>query len=79
MEEKIFRYAPVLLLFIIFIMQYNLFVTPEKLEQTHRAILTEVRSSFYSKEQGNDLKAQLNMMQTKIDRIYEVIIDGGNK
>ena len=31
------------------------------------------------KEQYNDLKGQLNVMQAKIDKIYDVIMEGGNK
>ena len=31
------------------ILQYNLFVTPEKLEQTHREILTEVSQVYITK------------------------------
>jgi hypothetical protein len=61
------------------ILQYNLFVTPEKLEVKHREILRDIAQNYSTKEQYNDLKAQLNVMQAKIDKIYDVIIEGGNK
>lgn len=61
------------------IFQYNLFVTPEKLEVKHREILSDIAQNYSTKEQYNDLKAQLNVMQAKIDKIYDVIIEGGNK
>ena len=64
------------------IFQYNLFVTPEKLEVKHREILSDISQNYSTKEQYNDLKAQLNIMQMKIDKIYDVIVmidTGGNK
>ena len=59
--------------------QYNLFVTPEKLEVKHREILTDIAQTYSTKEQYNDLRTQLSLMQAKIDKIYDVIIEGGNK
>ena len=58
------------------IFQYNIFVTPEKLEVKHREILTEVSKNYSTKEQYDDLKSQLSAMQLKIDKIYDVIIGG---
>jgi len=41
-KEFLQKYAPAIILIIAVIFQYNLFVTPEKLEHTHREILAEV-------------------------------------
>ncbi len=79
MEKYISRYLPVGLIGIALIFQYNLFVTPERLEVKHREILNDVSKTYTTKEQYNDLKNQLNAMQVKIDKIYDVIIGGGNK
>ena len=79
MEEFIYKYLPVGLIGIALIFQYNLFVTPEKLEVKHREILNDISHTYTTKEQYNDLKSQLNAMQAKIDKIYEVIMEGGNK
>lgn len=76
MEKYIYKYLPIVLVCIALIFQYNLFVTPEKLEVKHREILNDVAQNYTTKEQSNDLKAQLTAMQTKIDRIYDVIIKG---
>ncbi len=46
------------------------------LEVKHREILTEISKNYSTKEQYDDLKAQLNAMQLKIDKIYDVIIGG---
>lgn len=79
MEIYIRRYLPVVIVCLALIFQYNLFVTPEKLEVKHREILSDISQTYTTKEQYNDLKSQLNAMQAKIDKIYDVIMDGGNK
>lgn len=79
MEKYIYKYLPIGIVGIALIFQYNLFVTPEKLEVKHREILNDVSQTYTTKEQYNDLKNQLNAMQVKIDKIYDVIIGGGNK
>lgn len=73
-KELINKYAPWLLVVILFILQYNIFVTPAQLEMTHRIIIKEVTETFTTKEQYNDLKEQLTDMQNKIDKIYEKVI-----
>lgn len=78
MEKYIYRYLPIGIVCIALIFQYNLFVTPEKLEVKHREILGDIAQNYSTKEQYNDLKGQLNHMQAKIDKIYEVIMEGGH-
>ena len=78
MEKYIYRYLPIVIVSIALIFQYNLFVTPEKLEVKHREILGDIAQNYSTKEQYNDLKGQLNHMQAKIDKIYEVIMKGGH-
>ena len=80
MEKYMYKYLPMGILFVALIFQYNIFVTPEKLELKHREILTDISHTYSTKEQYNDLKEQLSIMQAKIDKIYDVIIkEGGNK
>lgn len=67
------RYAPLAVVIIGLIFQWNLFVTPEKLEIKHRQVLMDVASMYTTKEQHNDLKDEINDMKKKIDKIYEVI------
>jgi hypothetical protein len=76
MENYLHKYLPMVILSIALIFQYNLFVTPEKLEVKHRQILNDISQSYVTKEQYNDLKSQLTAMQAKIDKIYDVIIKG---
>jgi len=79
MEKYLSRYLPIGMVIIALLFQYNLFVTPEKLEVKHREILTDIAQTYSTKEQYNDLRTQLSLMQAKIDKIYDVIIEGGNK
>lgn len=74
-KETMAKYAPVALVVIAIIFQWNLFVTPEKLEIKHRAILNEVSQNYVTKEESNNMKDQLADMQRKIDKIYDVIIN----
>lgn len=77
MDKYILKYLPIGIVAIALIFQYNLFVTPEALEVKHREILSDIAQTYSTKEQYNDLKGQLNIMQAKIDKIYDVIIEGG--
>ena len=72
MEKYFYKYLPIGIVFIALIFQYNLFVTPEKLEVKHREILNDISHTYSTKEQYNDLKEQLSIMQAKIDKIYDV-------
>ena len=79
MEKYFYKYLPIGIIFIALIFQYNLFVTPEKLEMKHREILADISHTYSTKEQYNDLKEQLSIIHAKIDKIYDVIIEGGYK
>lgn len=78
MDKYIYRYLPIGIVSVALVFQYNLFVTPEKLEVKHREILSDIAQNYSTKEQYNDLKTQLNIMQAKIDKIYDVIMEGGH-
>ena len=77
-KETLLKYAPVLLVGIALIFQYNLFVTPERLEQKHREITKEVSETYITKEhyreQYDDMKTQMNDIQKKLDEIYKIVI-----
>ena len=57
------------------ILQYNLFVTPEKLEQTHREILTEVSQVYITKSEFGNTKEQIIDINKKLDKIYDTLIN----
>lgn len=72
-KETMTKYAPHALVVLALIFQWNLFVTPEKLEQKHREILSEVQQTYTTKSEFDIVKAQLSDMQKKIDKIYDII------
>ncbi len=57
------------------ILQYNLFVTPEKLEQTHREILTQVSQVYITKSEFGNMKEQIIDINKKLDKIYDTLIN----
>ena len=73
------KYAPVLIMSIAIIFQYNLFVTPAKLEQTHREILSEVSKLYITKSEFVNMKEQLADINKKIDKIYDKLINERSK
>ncbi len=76
-KDNIIKYAPIIIVVLSIIFQWNLFVTPEKLEIKHREILKDVSSTYSTKEQYDDLKTQLSAMQQKIDKMYEILTSKG--
>jgi len=79
MEKYFYRYLPTGLVCVALIFQYNIFVTPEKLELKHREIMTSIGQIYATKEQNADLKSQLDAMSQKIDKIYDVLMERNKK
>lgn len=72
-KDTALKYAPAIVVFLSLMFQWNLFVTPEKLEIKHREIMHEVAETYTTKEQHNDVKQELQAMRLKIDKIYDVV------
>ena len=78
MDKEFFhKYAPLLLICLAVIFQYNLFVTPAKLEQTHREILAEISKVYITKSEFGIVREQLTDINKKVDKIYDTLINGG--
>ncbi len=76
MDKFIFyKYIPVIVMSFAIIFQYNLFVTPEKLEQKHREILSEVAQVYITKSEFGNMKEQLVDINKKVDKIYDTLIN----
>ena len=73
-KEFLYKYAPLLVLGLAIVFQYNLFVTPAKLEQTHREILSEISNAYITKSEFDNVKDQLSDINKKIDKIYDTLI-----
>ena len=74
-KEYIYKYAPSLVVCIAILFQYNLFVTPERLEQTHREILSEVSQVYITKSEFGNMKEQIMDINKKVDKIYDTLIN----
>ena len=73
--EKIFEYAPLILVLIMFCINYRIFVNPVDLEKKHREILNDIDDKYASKTTVDELKSQFHDMAEKIDKIYNILID----
>ena len=73
-KDLLYKYAPIFLVGVAIIFQYNLFVTPEKLEHTHREILSEISQIYITKSEFGNVKEQLADINKKIDKIYDTLI-----
>ena len=78
-KEYIYKYAPALVVCIAILFQYNLFVTPERLEQTHREILSEVSQVYITKSEFGNMKEQIMDINKKVDKIYDTLINERSK
>ncbi len=74
-KEYIYKYAPAFVVCIAILFQYNLFVTPERLEQTHREILSEVSQVYITKSEFGNMKEQIMDINKKVDKIYDTLIN----
>ena len=77
-RDFIYKHAPLFLFVLAVLFQYNLFVTPEKLEQKHREILTEISQIYITKSEFGNLKEQLSDINKKVDKIYDTLINERN-
>ena len=74
-RELLYKYAPLILLGLAVIFQYNLFVTPQMLEHTHREILSEVAKVYITKSEFSIVREQLSDINKKVDKIYDTLIN----
>ena len=74
-KDFLYKYAPLLILGLAIIFQYNIFVTPAKLEQTHREILSEISQIYITKSEFSIVKEQLADINKKVDKIYDTLIN----
>lgn len=74
MEERLMEFAPIIVVFLGFVWQYKIFVTPEQLERKHREILEDIEEKYTTKTETVNLEEKLADMQHKIDMIYDKLI-----
>ena len=76
-KDTLTKYSPMAVVLLSLFIQWNVFVTPEKLEIKHREIINDIAQVYVPKEQYNaqynDMKQELSAMRQKIDKIYEIV------
>lgn len=75
-KESFIKYAPLILVVLAFLVQYNVFVQPEDLETTHREILSEIDNKYATKETTTTLQNQYDKLSEKLDRVLYILTDG---
>ena len=73
--EEFLKYAPLIVIIMVFLIQQRVVVTPEQLEKKHREIIEEIEEKFVSLNSFKDLKEQFSEVKDKIDKIYDLLID----
>lgn len=78
MDKDLFlKYAPLAIVVVTIILQWNIFVTPEQLEIKHREILSDIAKNYTTKEQHNDLRNEITAMKITLDKIYDILYKNG--
>ena len=72
-KDTVIKYAPIAIVIIGLIFQWNLFVTPEKLEIKHREILKDVAATYTTKEQHNDLNLLLSIVVLGMHKLINLL------
>lgn len=70
-KDTFIKYAPWIVVVFAFFVTYNIFVTPQQLERTHREILNEVNDKYVTRNENAQMQAQLNTMAMQISKIYD--------
>lgn len=74
-KENLIKYTPWLVVAIAFFLQYNLFVTPQMLERTHRKILSEISKGYITKSEFGIVKESLADINKKVDKIFDILVN----
>ena len=68
--DKIVEYAPIIIVFLLYIRQNNVFVRPEQLEKKHREIVDEIETKIHNKYvEVNAYKEFQNHIYSKLDEL----------
>lgn len=70
-KDTFVKYAPWIIIPLIFFLQYKIFVTPVEQEKLHREILQEVAQNFVTQKEYALQQSQINTMATQISKIYD--------
>ena len=73
--DEFIKYAPIIVVILLFLIQNRMVVTPEQLEKKHREILEDVSKKYATQSIVNELRSQIHEMVDKIDKIYNILLE----
>lgn len=73
MEDLIFKWAPLVLVIILILLQNRIFVTPEQLEKKHREILNDAEERFVLIKQYQEMKELICDLKGDIKQLYDLL------
>ena len=68
-------YGAVAVFVIGILVQWHMFATPAQVEEKHRLIMAAIQEKYVTKEDYKNQKEELKDMKTKIDKIYDLLIN----
>ena len=78
--EKVIEYAPIIIVLVMFFIQYRIFVTPEQMTKEFMAYEGHLENKFVQKETYSvaiaEIKSDIAEMKEKLDKIYEKLTKG---
>ena len=74
------EYAPILIVVIVFIIQYNVFVTPAQMQKAFIDFERFLDTKYVTKENHDiaisEIKCDIQSINEKLDKIYDILIKG---
>lgn len=67
-------YAAIVLVVMIFFINYRIFVTPADLAVAIAEVIEKIENKFATKESVSDLKEDVREVKTKVNDIYDFLI-----
>lgn len=67
-------YAAIVLVVMIFFINYRIFVTPADLAIAIAEVIEKIENKFATKESVSDLKEDVREVKTKVNDIYDFLI-----
>lgn len=77
--EEFIKFAPLIIVVLVFMYQNHIFVKPEELEKKHREILKDAEDKYVTWVAHKELKHSVEEMKDKIDKIFEFLISKEDK
>lgn len=72
--DDLIEWAPVLVVVLVFLLQFNFFTTPSQLMKMKNEILKEVEDRFLTLSAFREFKENVSDMKGKIDKMYDHIM-----